>query len=494
MVSKQFFKSSIIYSLVGALPYTTGVILIPFFTYYLTPEQFGVNALYLTFMYFVQLLSTFGLDTYIGINYYDYKNDKQRLKEFIGTILMSLIVIGTLVFFLLLIGGNAIFHQVFRNTNAMSFFPFGLITVCTALFNSVFKSYCSLLINQQRPKRFFWLNLSNFILTLGASLAILYLFPFTLYGPVVGRLAPALLVGMMSVFLIISEFGLSFKKEFLKGVWSFCAPMVVYGIMVWIVSYIDRYIIVHFMADPTFVGIFDFAVKLSMGIDLVQVGLTNTIHPKVYNIWKDGNLKESTVEVNRYYNGLTAITLLIIPLVIIAVPLLVPLVIKKEIYYQAFMFLPILCLGFATRPWYYLFMAPLFFFKNTKALPRVFFFSATFQIIICSLLVWKFGLIGAMWSNFLVKPIQAFFLWLESRKIFHFKLNSWKIFYLPLIFIAVGIGCQFFISEKNILWFATGQLILSVLLVFFTYRHELESLFHPFLNRIFPISSRKSNP
>ena len=40
MISKQFFKSSVIYSLIGALPYTTGVILIPFFTARLTPEQF----------------------------------------------------------------------------------------------------------------------------------------------------------------------------------------------------------------------------------------------------------------------------------------------------------------------------------------------------------------------------------------------------------------------------------------------------------------------
>ncbi|MEI7983937.1 MAG: oligosaccharide flippase family protein, partial [Bacteroidota bacterium] len=88
MISRQFFKSSIIYSLVGALPYTTGVILIPFFTGRLTPEQFGVNALYLTFMYFIQVLSTFGLDTYIGINYFEHKNDKQRLREFIGTVLM----------------------------------------------------------------------------------------------------------------------------------------------------------------------------------------------------------------------------------------------------------------------------------------------------------------------------------------------------------------------------------------------------------------------
>ncbi len=476
MISKQFFKSSIIYSLVGALPYTTGVILIPFFTERLTPEQFGVNALYLTFMYFVQVVSTFGLDTYIGINYFEHKDNKQRLREFIGTVLMILIVIATLISFLMAAGGNLIFHLVFRSAGSMNFFPFGMITVFSALFNGVFKSYSSLLINQQRPERFFWLSLSNFILTLGASIALLYLFPYTLYGPIVGRLIPALITGLVSVILILREFGLTFRRDFLRGMWNFCSPMVIYAIMVWVVNYIDRYVIMHFMADPTFVGIFDFAVKVTLGIDLVQIGLANTIHPKVYNIWKDGNLRKSTPEVNRYYNGLTAITLLIIPAVVIVVPLLVPIVVKKVIYYESFAFLTILSLGFATRPAYYLFMAPLFYFKKTSVLTKVFFFSALFQVVVSCLLVWKFGLLGAVWSNFLVKPVQALLIWSESRKIFTFRINAWKIIFLPLIFIALVILGQFFTTSQNLIYVAMSELLLSIALVWATYRRELLSV------------------
>jgi len=473
MISKQFFKSSLIYTLVGALPYTTGVILIPFFASQLTPAQFGVNALYLTFMYFVQIISTFGMDTYLGINYFEHKDDKQRLKEFVGTVLITLTVIGAVFGTLILIGGNSIFYLVFRGDEVMQFFPFGLITVFSAIFNGYFKSYSSLLINQQRPVRFFWLNLSNFILTLGASLVILYNYPYTLYGPILGRLVPAVISCVISVLLILGEFGFQYNKKFIRGMVSFCAPLVVYAIMVWVVNYIDRYLIKYFLVDPTFVGIFDFAVKITLGIDLIQVGLSNTIHPKVYTIWKNQNIRESTKEVNRYYNGLTAITLLIIPLVVIAVPLLVPVVITKPIYYQSFAFLSILCIGFATRPWFYLFLAPLFYFKQTKVLPKVFFFSAVFQIIVSSLLIYRFGLMGAVWANFLVKPVQALFLWFESRKIFSFRLNRWKIFYLPVIFIGVVLFSELFTTDENRLWFAVGQFLLSLGLVWFTYRKEL---------------------
>jgi len=84
---------------------------------------------------------------------------------------------------------------------------------------------------------------------------------------------------------------------------------------------------------------------------------------------------------------------------------------------------------------------------------------------------------GAVWSNFLVKPVQALFLYLESRKIFTFHLNNWKIFYLPITVIILTMICQFFINDQNLTWFAAGQLILTSSLVFATYRKELLSLF-----------------
>ena len=470
-----------IYSLIGALPYTTGVILIPFFTARLTPEQFGINAIYFTFMYFVQLVSSAGLDTYIGVNYFQQKDDPRKLSEFLGTVLIVLITLGTAVLSVLLIGGSPLFRLIFRGDKALQFFPFGLITVFTAIFNGFFKTYSNLLVNQQRPERFFWLNISNFFIVLAASLGILYTYPYTLNGPIIGRLVPAIISCLASVVMLTGEYGLKFSRRHLDGMLAFCGPMIVYGAMIWVVNYIDRYVIKYFMTDPTYVGIFDFAVKLSLGIGLLHTGLVNTIQPKVFNIWKDKDLKESTAEVNRYYNGFTAITLLVLPLVTIAIPLLVPIVIKNHIYYQAFAFIGILCLGYATSPAFYLFLAPVFYFKKTKVLPKVFLYSALIQVIMSSFLVWKFGLMGAVFSNFLIKPIQAFFLYVESRKFFTYHLNRWKLIYMPFIVIVTGLLLYSFSPDKTGLIPGCIQLVITVILVYFSYKRELLQLVLPLL-------------
>ncbi|MDP4281278.1 MAG: oligosaccharide flippase family protein [Bacteroidota bacterium] len=482
MISKQFFKSSLIYSVVGALPYASGVILIPFFANHLTISQFGQNALYMTFMYLVQVFSTFGLDTYIGINSFDHKDSREKMGKFIGSVLLALTVMGMIVAALMMSSGSIIFKVVYKESSSMTFFPYGALTVISAIFNGIFKSYSSLLINQQRPVRFFWLNVSNFVLVIGISLTLLYLFPHTLYGPILGRLFPAVISCGLSILLIFLEYGFHFRKDLFRGMASFCFPMVVYAFMIWVVNYIDRNIIAHYM-DDTSVGIFDIAVKISMFIDFVQAGLGNTIQPKVYTIWKDKNLKESTPEVNRYYNGFIAITVLCIPVLVVSIPLLVPFLIKDPKYYQAFAFLPVLCLGYASRGWFYMFLAPVFFFKKTKILPVIFSFAALFQIVSSILLIRSFGLSGAVYSSFLVKAFQALLLFLASKRFFHYSFNKWKIFFMPAVFMILVLISDFFVTDATRMLLGLGQMALSIFLVWITYRAELIPMFRKIFAR-----------
>ena len=483
MISRQFFKSSLIYSIVGALPYASGFILLFWYTSWLTPQQFGINALYLPLLLFVQIISTFGLDMTAGVLYFDYKQERQRLREYLGTVFTGLIILGSATVLIFLLGGFRFFTWIFKSSDVMVLLPFGIITIFSGVFNGIFKTYSSLLINQQRPERFFWLNITNFIVTIGASLTLLYLFPFTLYGPVLGRLAPAVISASLSWFLLAREYGLSWNTGYVRKIAGYSAPLMAYSLFGWLVSYIDRFIINGIMDDTVSVGVFDIAVKLMLGIELIIAGLVNTINPKIYNIWSVSGKQESTVEVNRYYNVLTAIVLLMIPLFVIVAPMVLPLVIKKEVYYRAFDFLAILGAGYAIRVLFYMFLAPLMFFKKTAVLPRVFAISAIINIGVGILLIRYFGLIGAVWTSFMIKPVQALLMYFECRKIYTFKLNPWKIIYTPIIFILIVFLSESLAPAGLKFKIEIMQFFAAVVLVYFAYRKELVPMIWKFLGR-----------
>jgi O-antigen/teichoic acid export membrane protein len=483
MISRSFFKSSVIYSLVGALPYASGFLLLPWFTAYLTPGQFGVNAMYIALMYLIQIISSYGMDMSAGVMYFDYKDDKQKVRDFLGTVFIGISMLGAVTFTVFTLGGLRLFNFVFQSSDFIELFPFGLFTILSGVFNSIFKTYSSLLINQQRPERFFWLNISNFILTIGGSLTILYLFPFTMYGPILGRLIPAAVVASVSLTMAGREYGLAWNPDYLKKILSYSSPIILYALLTWVVTYVDRFLIASLMGDTTYVGIFDIAVKLVIGLDLVMTGLVNTINPKIYNIWKDKNLKESNNEINRYYNGITALFLLVIPLFVIIVPMIIPLVIFKPVYYQAFGYLAILAAGYATRVWFYMFLAPLMFFKRTAALPRVFIISAIFNVVAGIILIHFFGIIGAVWTNFLVKPVQALLMYFECRKVYTFKVNAWKLFYTPVIYILMVIISETLAPASLKFQVEIGQFIVALILVYFAYRKELVPMVRKYLQK-----------
>ncbi len=483
MISRQFFKSSLIYSVVGALPYASGFLLIPWFIGLLTPAQFGVNALYITLMYFIQILASWGFDVSVGILYFDYKETRQKLRDFLGTVLIVMMLTGFVTLLVFLSGGIWLFDLVFGGGKTFNLIPFGIFTVISGILNGIFKVYSNLLIYQQRPERFFWINLLNFAMTIGFSLSLIYSFPFTLYGPILGRMIPACISATLAIILLTSEYGISWNQKYAEKLIRYSAPIVIFILLGWVVNYIDRFLVLRVMGDTSLVGIYDFAIKLILAIDLVQIGLISNINPRIFSIWKEQNLHGSTPDVNRYYSSFAAVNLLIIPVFVLLAPLLIPLVIHKKIYFESFDYLAILGAGYATRVWYYMYLAPLLFFKKTQVLPKVFLFSALFQIVGSTGLIYFFGLAGAAFASFLIKPIQVFFIWLESRKIFSFKINVWKLIWSPVIYIGTVLCCELLLPTEFRIIGRLGQLVVAIILVFTTYRRELPLVLGRFSRR-----------
>ena len=116
MISKQFIKSSFIYSIVGALPLFSGIVLLPFYTNMLTTAQFGMLALYIAFAAIMQLVVNFGLEQYLGTNWVDFKDNVQTARENVGTVVSLLLIIGLIVLAVFAFSGAPVFSAFTKLT------------------------------------------------------------------------------------------------------------------------------------------------------------------------------------------------------------------------------------------------------------------------------------------------------------------------------------------------------------------------------------------
>lgn len=472
MISKNLLKSSFIYTFIGALPLASAFFLLPFYTNYLSKSDFGLLALYISFSAFIQIIINSGLDTYIGISFFEHKGHEDKLNSQIGSIAAYLLLLGIIVIFLLTVFGNPIFSLIFKNSE-MHFFPFGLMSVLTAFFNSFFKTYTNLLINQKRPDRFLWVNSANFIMTIGFSLTGLLMYPFSLTGPIWGRFLSGVGIFIIALYSFQNEFGLRFKfGSTFRNAFTFSLPVLIFFFLQWIVSNNYPYIIDHLMTTED-IAMFDFAVKCTLLIEFALSGLSSAIMPNVFALLKNKALKGSTPELNKYFSTFTAVSLVVIPFLTLIIPILVPLVKIKADYFEAFIFIAILGISFVSRGLYNYFLAPIYFFKKTKVLPKIYLFTAIIQITASIIFIKYWGLWGAVWASLLTKILQNVFLYLEARRFFIFRFNKLKLIILPLLVISLISISEAFFSYQNLFWKHLTQFLFSFLLVTIVYRKEI---------------------
>ncbi|MFZ4546059.1 MAG: lipopolysaccharide biosynthesis protein [Bacteroidales bacterium] len=479
MIKRQFISKSLIYTITGALPLASGLVLLPFYTNWLTSDQFGVFALYIAITMFLQVIFNFGFDNYIGISFIDNRNNPTVLSEIIGTIVLSLLFIGVFVILSSLLLGESIFN-LFNNSGSQKtqllFFPYGLMAVVTAFFNSMFKTYTSLLIYQQRSNKYMFMNLFNFILTISISLAWLSLNKCSLQGPMWGRLLSGLGIFLLAIFYFNKEYRLRFSSKYWSLFRKFCTFLVFYQLLSWTLSNIDKFIIGHFLS-PTDVALFDFALKCLVVIEFLQNGLSSAIIPLVFSHWTSEPTEQSKADVRKYFNGFSAVSIISIPLYAIAVPLLVPLIVKNTIYYESFKFLPILGLGFMFISLRQIYSFPLLAKKRSDLLTKAFAFSAFAQVLLTVIAVKFFGLMGAVWVSLLTKPIQIIFMYIESRKIMKLDLSIKKQIILPILVTISVIIVYIIFPTNDYLLVLLCYAVIAALLTYFFYRKELPEFY-----------------
>jgi len=474
MISKNLIKSSLIYTIIGALPLISAFFLLIFYTRYLSTSDYGAFVIYISFTGFMQILVNLGLDTFIGVSYFESKHDNDTLRIKIGEITGYLLLWGLFIAIIFSLMGNGLFKLLFQGKE-ISFYPYGLMAVATAFFNSYFKTYTNLLINQEKPTRFAIVNMANFVMTISFSLWGLFLFPFTLIGPMWGRLLSGIGIFIIAFFSFAKESKITIVLgDELKQTLHFSLPLLVFFLISWSLSNANTFIVVNIMSLQD-VAIFGLVIQFASLVEFVLNGMGSSVMPKVYGLIKDKQLTGSTPELNKYFSGFNAFSLLIIPASTFLIPLILPLFISKD-YETSFIFLSVLNISFASRGLYNYFLTPIYYFRKTNVLPEIYLITAVIQIIISIILIKQFGIWGAVAANLITKVIQNFFLFIVARKFFAFKFNLFKFIWLPTIVTIVVICSEYFVSKHNLHYVRLLQMAFSYLLVYIFYRNEFKEL------------------
>jgi O-antigen/teichoic acid export membrane protein len=474
MISKSFLKSSVIFTIGGSLPMLAGLILLPFYTNFLSDVHYTQVLFYISMSLLFQILFSFSIESYFGIRYTQLSGDLAKQKKFIGTVSVLLLIIGAGLLMLTAVFGNLLFNTIYKPDLQMEFWPYGFYSVITGFFNSYFKASSICLMYLKQAKLYLIANVINFIFTLLISIAGLYIFPNSIVGPIYGRLISGLVIFLIGHYIFSRNGELILDRSFLNDLVKFCRPFVFYVLSIWVLGQIDRYFLQAYISK-TDLNTYDLVLKCFFGIEFVQNSLFGIINPKIYEIWNKNEVHSTTPDSNRYFNVFTAINIMQLLVFCIVLPFIYKLLIKNTAFYQSEVYIGILAAGYALRSIHLYYLATILFSKKINVLLRIFGCSAAIQVAMTLFAVKYFGLEGAIYAGLITKMLQVILCIGFTRSIFIYNYNYFKIIGIPLIYFTINL-LQFVIFKEYNLWMYVAQLLLFSIILYFVFRNEIKKV------------------
>lgn len=452
----KIVKNTSLYSLGNILPQAAGFILLPIYTRYLTPADYGIVSSMQVLSSVLAVFFTMAVDRSIYRLYFDYKSDKAK-KDYLGTITISLFFISISVLLLLIIFSSFV-GQIYKSIEFYPFYLYAILTAFFAVFAIVPKIYFQL---NEKAGKFVTISIVQFLLSTGFVLWFIIVKKAGAAGMLEGSMLANIVISPIVVYISLRTINFTFKLQILKESLSFSLPMIPGLLSAWILNLSDRVFIERYF-DLHDVGIYSLGYKIA-GLVLIFTSAFNLAYgPVFYKLANSEDQKIAKKELYQYNN--------IYIIILIMVTFMIALFSKEAIYmlldhkyFEAYKIVPIITFAYLISQVSNLFNLMIYQEKKVTRLMLIGVIGAAINILLNFILVPKFGAYGAAYAtvfSFIWVSVLSF---LYAKKCYFVPIN-WKqisVIFIPL-FLTVFLFV--FIVNINIYLSLTIKILICVLI------------------------------
>ena len=303
---KQIISTTLIYSAGTLLTQFVSFLLLPVYTRYLGPADYGALSLILVAQALLVLISELGIISALFRFYHQYDEEKAR-NRILATTLVSIIATGGFFFALC---------QVFAAPLASMAFPFQngerllRIASVTALCMPLCTFYLRTHQLSNRPYHFVATSLSQFTINMLATVYLVVVAGWGVQGVIVGQLAGAATIATVSLISRGSCLAAGIDWEMWKQMIRFSLPLVPTSLAAMVIAISDRFFLEK-LSTMEELGLYAVADKMTMVLMvLLVVPFNQSWNQFAYSQQKSPELKATYATTFRYYT--LAMTTLIV--------------------------------------------------------------------------------------------------------------------------------------------------------------------------------------
>lgn len=407
-MKKKLIENSLIYSGLQVLQGGIGFLLLPVYTRFLTPYDYGIVSVISAMAAFLGVFYLMGLNGAAYRYYFDFKDDQEELKRFWGTIITFLLVLSLLFTLILLLFGQFILHPFLGN---IKYYPFMLLGIIGAAFMPLFTIYQSLQQAQHYGRKFGIVRLSNFIILSLFTIIFIVVFKLKATGAILAVTLTSALFFVFTLWEMRGKFVFGIDAKYLKRSLLYSLPIIPHSLTGWVVGSLDRLLINKFVSTAA-VGIYNIGYLFGGMLGFVNCAINQAYAPWFYEEMK----KNQTAKVKKFF--ILAMTLYItLALWVTLFAKEILWIMAKGDFRESWKVVGLLSFGNFFGGYYYFLVNQLFYSeKGIRFVPVATVSAALFGFLLNLALIQKYGMMGAAITMLSVNIITTLFIgWLAQR-------------------------------------------------------------------------------
>jgi O-antigen/teichoic acid export membrane protein len=276
---KRLGKHSVIYGLGGLVSRILAVLLLPLYTRYLSPSDYGKVETLVAATTVLTIVLRFGISSAFFRFYFDSTDVARRITvlrtSFWFTITMATagLAAGVLL-------APQISHVLFGNDHSANLVRAAFVGLWAQM---NYEQLTSLFRVEERSVAFVLASLANVLITVGATVILVVALDKGPIGVVVGNFLGTLVVYVVLLGYRREQLGLELDRGLLGEMNRFGMPLVPSALFLWVTNFADRFILVK-LTDTTEVGLYSVGVRIASAMILLLTAFRTAWPAFAYSI------------------------------------------------------------------------------------------------------------------------------------------------------------------------------------------------------------------
>lgn len=483
---KTLFKQTSLYGIFNILGKSAGFLMLPIYTRYLTPEDYGIIEIIEVSASIFELFASAGI-AYAVFKFYHKYDDQKRKNSVISTTLTAVLLSHLLLSAIALIFSERLAVLIFNDPTYQYFL---ILVFCRVVLTGAVHFGVDYLRVTDRLAWYGFFFLGRFVLTIAFNIWFLVFLGMGVEAILLGNILGTLLIGLPLVIFIYAKVGMRFDFALFWPILRYGLPFLGVLIGQFIINAADRFILQHY-SGLSEVGIYSLGYRFGFMVNFLIVSPFLLMwETKLFEIEKQENAKEMYARMFTYF--LLGLTISAVALSVFSKEVVILMAAPE--YYDAAVVIPFIAFAFLFNGLQEFARLGMLLKNKTHIVGTVMVVQCVLSVGLYFLLIPIWGVVGAG-TAVLLSYISVFIAYyLYSQSLYKVNYEIGRIIKIVITTLVI-LGVNYYINiESFMLSILTkiGLMILFVIILFalgFLDEKEksaMESVSQPFLKRIIP--------